>query len=66
MTDGLVAGNLFFSFLNSPQGTASVTPTVADGFMASLFTEMVGDILYPQQERKSTGREGKGSILDLD
>ena len=33
--------------------------------MASLFTEMTGDILYPQQRRKSTGREGKGAILDL-
>ena len=51
-----------FSVLNSPQVGSGV---MADGFMGILFTEMTGDILYPEQRRKSTGREGKGAILDL-
>ena len=57
---------MFFLHPELPSENTSGTASVADGFMAYLFTEMVGDILYPQQERKSTGREGKGSILDLD
>lgn len=56
---------MFFLCPELPSENTSGTATVADGFMASLFTEMTGDILYPQQRRKSTGREGKGVILDL-
>ena len=56
---------MFFLCPELPSENTSGTATVADGFMAYLFTEMTGDILYPQQRRKSTGRVGKGAILDL-